>query len=117
MREIKFRAWYHESKEMSAPFDLDVVAERGKGQDFKNTAILMEFTGLKDKNRKEIYEGDIVSDEDEISLVEFHEGCFGVHIPSESLNQHECCQAFGEAMAKEYEVVGNIYENPDLIPK
>jgi len=50
MREIKFRAWDKILQKMYYPADLD----------YAETAILMQYTGLKDKNGKEIYEGDIV---------------------------------------------------------
>jgi len=67
---------------------------------------LMQFTGLKDKNGKEIYEGDIVSAFGRTSAVKFHDGYFdcGIdYIESQSLN------------VDSYEIIGNIYENPELL--
>ena len=86
--------------------------------------ILMQFTGLKDKNGKEIYEGDIVQtknkfdkvvQEREITfgeLVDYNEGYkikvgigFNIH------NKDKGCFEYTE------EVIGNIYENPNLLKK
>ena len=61
---------------------------------------LMQFTGLKDKNGKEIYEGDIVRQDYDNALceVKFISGCF-------SPFKHD----------GQFVVIGNIYENPELL--
>lgn len=71
---------------------------------------LMQYTGLKDKNGKEIYEGDIVRYfKDELATIEFKRGCFVI----ESENYIDY---FYEILG-EIEVIGNIYENEDLLEK
>ena len=81
--------------------------------------ILMQCVGFQDKNKKEIYEGDIVKSSREqlnkftpfgeqiISAVEFEFGCFIVK------NNNE----YSPLANLEVEVIGNIYENPELINK
>jgi len=62
MREIKFRAWDKERKTMLSPDDLCHL-EGNVSKALKESSPhleLMQFTGLKDKNNREIYEGDIV---------------------------------------------------------
>ncbi len=117
MKEIKFRAWAHASKVMFKPDSNDGWDFLdGHVYDLPNTT-LMQYTGLKDKNGKEIYEGDILS-----------------HPGTMEMNAGICCVEYDADFAKyvgkrgdlsmrcnmawlgEYgEVIGNIYENPELV--
>lgn len=111
MREIKFRAFDKVTGEM-----FDPVGEIDLNQDG-----VMQFTGLHDKNGKEIYDGDILQrkwrwetdwtknpENREMIVVEY-----GVY------NCGECGYVYGydigDEKAEEYEVIGNIYENPELL--
>lgn len=69
---------------------------------------IMQFTGLRDKNGKEIYEGDIIRIGKTTRTVGFKDGCF-VSIES------RCSLATIVNGGFNPEVIGNIYENPDLV--
>ncbi|MEW8963214.1 YopX family protein [Paraclostridium dentum] len=115
MREIKFRMWNNGKMrygvEMSEDFPY-MVAPQGEYVNCK----LMQYTGLKDKNEKEIYEADIVR------VVTDEKGVIGevVYIPEETAF---CVKAKGFEIFPlgflnnwfEIEVLGNIYENPELL--
>ena len=64
MREIKFRAWDKELKEMTEPWTIrregQFVIPKWAWQISQKDFDIMQFTGLKDMNGKEVYEGDIV---------------------------------------------------------
>lgn len=77
-----------------------------------------QFTGLYDKNRKEIYEGDIIKyldyDNNNLitlrnSVVEYYKGCFVYKLADGRK------QLLGTTDIHDFEVIGNIYDNPEMI--
>ena len=116
MREIKFRAWDKENEKMMKVSSLHLenkeisVKENGTFRLFRMQN-LMQYTGLKDKNGKEIYEGDIyhVGDKNiRYLVVWFDSGFEGKQLRSTSY-------AGLKSWAKDIEILGNIYENPELL--
>ena len=116
MREIKFRAWDKINKEMfnveSINFQerrvyKDVVSYRNF-----NDIELMQYTGLKDKNNKEIYEGDIVTLHNSKYKVIFNtkEARFVLRD-----DEFESEIPFTNNNNERMEIIGNIYENSELL--
>jgi uncharacterized phage protein (TIGR01671 family) len=110
-REIKFRAWSSNLKKLSKPFTLkasvlNFTNDEGLGN-IKSIEdeIVQQFTGLKDKDGKEIYEGDIL---DNRWVVFFNDGMFGV------FDKHHY-MGLNSYMSKFRKVIGNIHENPELL--
>jgi uncharacterized phage protein (TIGR01671 family) len=131
-REIKFRAWDKKKKKwvqlndetrigfyLSQEQDKIEVYILRLGFDYKNL-VLMQYTGLKDKNGKEIYEGDVLANREVhgdsfYCLVEYQlDGFYGTTYPSRnhSMPLHTIMTYEG---AEYNEIIGNIYENPNLI--
>ena len=132
MREIKFRAWLKEEKKMVNVETIDFTdksIQYLEKNEFINAYLLrrmifgdielMQYTGLKDKNGKEIYEGDIIKYKfpydkrlKHISPVKFlkTEASFGIkdrygnEIPLYTISANNY-----------FEVIGNIYENKNLL--
>jgi len=160
MREIKFRAWIPDIKRMREVLSMELYecddlisnppnvrvwdhgstrAAKIKGRVAtykKDEVILMQFTGLKDKNGKEIYEGDILMSDDneepflavEFSQVEIGKDSWGMshtalcwNVGYRDLSERPPIieGKYGDEMYGQYNtelsVVGNIYENPELL--
>lgn len=133
MWEIKFRAWHKADKKTYEviAFNLGKWFLRGKAHPMPRSAIeLLQYTGLKDKNGVEIYEGDLIkfwsgseTEEDaQISVVKWwvdeennypafdldHNMISNYYFESNVLS--ELCE-----WCIDFYVIGNIYENPELL--
>ena len=118
MREIKFRAWDKENKKIIDDITPSTVEFYGSlNKCFQNTT-LMQYTGLKDKNGKEIYEGDFIACDkakdgfQHISQINFgwsQEDIYGLHWDSGQPIRTV------DYVGERYSVIGNIYENPELL--
>ena len=113
-REIKFRAW--DGKKM---FDVDVLAlspcawdcpdynRRGVSLAYQSSITVMQYTGLKDKHGKEIYEGDVVRTMHHIIKTDEKIYDDVVIRDIRQLEELRYCD--------EEEVIGNIHDNPELL--
>jgi len=114
-REIKFRVWSVISKQMISAedmlkndylmgFDGRIYSQLQSRFGDRDCWEIMQFTGLKDKNGKEIYEGDIIKNKYGVKrVVEWKEGHNAIGF------------ALGRASSDHREVIGNIYETPELL--
>lgn len=110
MRSIKFRAWDKVGKKMY--YDVTPYSA-ASNTILKDGGILMQFTGLEDKNGKEGYFGDIVEDEGDRYIVDWDEDCGVAYLNSCLLSSIDL-----EIEAiKNREIIGNIHENPEILNK
>ena len=133
-REIKFRAWEVNKGlggRMTEPFTLiDIHNRKYVATGFADRIEFMQFTGLLDKNGKEIYEGDILRSlhyklENQDPKYLYHKVIYdtnhaffdaiNVTNKDESLLTNGNCFLYVALKDNTIEVIGNIYENPDLL--
>lgn len=124
-RIIKFRVWDKKFQKMyNWPIDID--AYLNKNGQMSNDLILQQFTGVFDKNKKEIYEGDIFKCERFIqgtktplwkpAVIKYYskKALFGVQLYFQD-GEKSFFENFDGVITNKLEVIGNIFQNPELI--
>lgn len=129
-REIKFRVWDTKFNSWAIPYDEQCIPRLWIGKDgclvFSNlaavtekTSIIEQSTGLRDKNGKLIYEGDVIKDGHAIYQV-----LFGPY--EDDLSQQvgvgfflEQADGFFQPLCQRnrFTIIGNVHENPELLEK
>ena len=120
MREIKFRVWDESKKVMLSQVgswyfndEYNEIAFHMNDVTFSDRKYLklMQYTGLKDRNGKEIYEGDIIRDNDGfLWVVYFEDGMYCA-----KGGEYETIEYLIEFCPEWCEVIGNIYEHSHLL--
>lgn len=122
MNTTKFKAWNESSKQM---IDGDMLFMNGESDGGTNSLqstldnlqknyTLLQFWGLLDKNGKEIYIGHILKNEGHETITEVkwidEFACIAAYCPADGNNYF-----YQKIDEKKIEIIGNIYENPDLL--
>lgn len=127
MREIKFRAWNEKNKEMI--YNINLLFSNHLNdcfEEYEECGLkIMQYTGLKDKNGKEIYEGDIIRTHFSFShevtqepfIIQWNKDKAMFEGVKQNPEQDEYLRSFSFFPEQRfiYEVIGNIHENPELL--
>ena len=106
-RVIKFRTFYRGKMEILGGFSDHIFFDDDGMQTIQCDMHLMQFTGLQDKNGKDIYEGDVVE------IIDHGRGCGAIEHNNTHTGFVWHCWT-GKEFCKG-EIVGNIHENPELL--
>lgn len=118
MKELRFRAW--DGKKMIEDVipvsETDIVELFEYEHQVTEAEAVEQYTGLKDRNGKEIYEGDIVTlngeweeiEDIDCSVITFENGCFRVG---------DGCENEAGSYLSDWRVIGNVHQDAGLLEK
>lgn len=119
MRDIKFRIWIPYAKIMMRPNSIQTIHEHvigGVTIGQMKQWVYLQYTGWNDKNVEEIHEGDLISENGSKTLYEVvwqaHAGKWVMQSLGDGRGYREMAYDYAQL---NYEVVGNIYENQELL--
>jgi uncharacterized phage protein (TIGR01671 family) len=115
MREIKFRAWFKDIPHMATDIEighgyLQIIDAKNEewNREIGEADAIMQYTGLKDKDGKDVYEGDIINWNGLNYAIEWERGAFRLKVKFWSLVRWV-------EVIHLLEVLGNVYQNPELL--